>query len=788
MAAEEENDDMASLFEGMVLFDPSEMVGPGHLDQQPSTTAATLDVGPDQPAALPLTAESSPSQPLDENLFSDLTLVSPSQSLELEDIKSNSDPSSISLISRQNSTRKKKRAGLRIGYGRDRDRYHVSDSVIATSTPNDHSHIDTRFTEAEEKKKELADDDDDDEDDDDDDGGGEEEDQEPYSSSTISAAQDRDSSSDTTSHGIHSNDTPEQTANLASSGVGEDATTGQLDVSKSHDPVEFRFQQLRILISNKLKEAHETVASISSERKESIRMRRKAARSVTQAYAEYKEFEKKLEEACEAEDFEKAERVSESLASTEKEKECLVVALRDAEAHCDAVDSKMQGVLESLIQVEEECASMLQTFAMDTARDADLVLKNAEGLSSKQMQEWDLSAEAIEIKKMELEIEAELVDEARKVLNDSIEQFVEDDRRERDFLCRKKEGLTEELKKLLALVKEKEEEIAENDSLIEKVDKRIAGAVSRFKEVQTNMDQNYHNLQSGLSELELANESLLEKKKEIDYYASQEESREAKIRDLSRISADEANMFQEFVELRKSLAQLVLKSKEDKVRLSKTEDELSMHVQMLKHGISTARTSLQELSSTKSKIQQEVDSLNQRLVFIDKRVPELEAEKKVAATARNFKEAARLSAEAKALCNEKDEIQTKLEVAELELKKVEEEICQTVDKLQETEVQISSREKELAMARFQRLILIDRASRAERSAALELGDLEEADALLEEAEAADAEARKLQPIYNLKEEELANLPKHFVSAELVSKIQGKQLIELAESVSILGAS
>lgn len=180
--------------------------------------------------------------------------------------------------------------------------------------------------------------------------------------------------------------------------------------------------------------------------------------------------------------------------------------------------------------------------------------------------------------------------------------------------------------------------------------------------------------------------------------------------------------------------------------------------------------------------------MNQRLVFIDKRVPELEAEKKVAATARNFKEAARLSAEAKALCNEKDEIQTKLEVAELELKKVEEEICQTVDKLQETEVQISSREKELAMARFQRLILIDRASRAERSAALELGDLEEADALLEEAEAADAEARKLQPIYNLKEEELANLPKHFVSAELVSKIQGKQLRELAESVSILGAS
>lgn len=364
MAADEENDEMASLFEGMVLFDPSEMVAEESninvgLDQQPST-AATVDVGADRPSALPmqvpLAAESSPSQPLDENLFSDLTLVTPSQSLELEDIKSNSDPSSISLISRQNSTRKKKRASLRIGYGRDRDRYHASDSFIATSSPNDHSHINTRFPEADEKKKEQGEGEEEDDD--------AEEDQEPYSSSMISAAQDRDSSSDTASHGILSNDTPEQTANPASSGVVEDAKTGQLIISKSHDPVEFRFEQLRILISNKLKDAHETVAFISSERKESIRMRRKAARSVTQAYAEYKELEKKLEEACEAEDFEKAERVSESLASTEKEKECLVVALRDAEAHCDAVDSKMRGVLESLIQVEEECASMLQTFAM----------------------------------------------------------------------------------------------------------------------------------------------------------------------------------------------------------------------------------------------------------------------------------------------------------------------------------------------------------------------------------------------------------------------------------------
>ncbi|CAH9086738.1 unnamed protein product [Cuscuta epithymum] len=779
----EENDEMDSLFEGMVLFDPSEMVsgdpdiddvGIGHLDRRGSDIAAVVNVGAAQPAVPPIQvpAQSNHIQPLDENLFSDLTLVSPPRSPEVEDFKSPPGPSSNSVLSRQNSTaRKKKRAGLRIGYGRNR--YYASDSVPTTSPPGDHSKEGKEKGHNEELEKEEED-------------SYAAEEGEEHDSTIISAAHDCDSQK--TSRSIHSNDDAlsHKADSLGSCGVGENVTSEQLNCNKSHKPVELRFEQLKTLISSKLKMANETVASISSEKKESIRKRRKAARNVTQAFGEYKELEKKLDEACEAEDFEKAERVSESLALAEKEKERLTVDLRDAEAQSSAVDSKMQEALDSLIHVEEECASMLQSFALDAICDAELDVTTAEGLSSKQMQEWELSAEAIEIQKMELEIEAELVFEAQKVLKDSIEQYVEDDRRERNILCKKKEVLTEELKQLLALVKAKEEEIAENDSLIEKVDRRIDCVMSSSQEAETSINENYQNLQSRLSELLLENESLLEKKKEIDYYASQEESRKAKIRDLSRISADEANMFTEVVGLRKSLAQFVLKSKEDRVRLSINEDELAIQIQMLQQQISAARTSLQELSSSKSKIQQDIDSSKQRFLLIDKRVPELEAEKKVAAAARNFKEAARLSTEAKELCMEKDRIQTKLEGAELEVKKVEEEICLIVERLKETEAQVSEKERELAMARFQRLILVDRACREERSVALELGDLEEADALLEEAEAAVSEARKLQPIYGF-QEELITLPKHFISAELVSKLQGRQLAELAASVNILAS-
>jgi hypothetical protein len=86
-------------------------------------------------------------------------------------------------------------------------------------------------------------------------------------------------------------------------------------------------------------------------------------------------------------------------------------------------------------------------------------------------------------------------------------------------------------------------------------------------------------------------------------------------------------------------------------------------------------------------------------------------------------------------------LQIDLEKATLELQKLEEDIKDTVNRLQTTEGLILSKEKEAAMTRFQRLLLIAGAATAERFAALEPGDIEETNLLLAEAEAAN-EAKK----------------------------------------------
>lgn len=220
-------------------------------------------------------------------------------------------------------------------------------------------------------------------------------------------------------------------------------------------------------------------------------------------------------------------------------------------------------------------------------------MEKAKLFYEEEMDKWLLSSEALEGKKMELEIESQVVSEAREMLNGTIEHSIDDDRREKEELCERKGKLTDELEKLLALVAEKEKEISENDAKIEAVEKRIAGVVAEFEGAQSNIVENYDRLQYNLSQIDMESKALSMKKEEIDESRSLEEDKGNKIREIGTKCADEAKAYTEVAGLRKGLMLSILKFRDNKLGLMKSEANLSDDVQKLRQEAASARASLQ---------------------------------------------------------------------------------------------------------------------------------------------------------------------------------------------------
>ncbi|KAL6644541.1 hypothetical protein ACP70R_016149 [Stipagrostis hirtigluma subsp. patula] len=771
-----------SLFEGMVLFAPEPAAAAAEEETAPDTVppAAPHDADVAAGAAASQTPAAPP--PLDEDLFSDLTLLAPQEPLSLELQPQGEDrgpalppapapapaqatppATAAAALSRQSSSsslRKKKRA-VRIGYGRSPQPSPAPASSLppasipvapAAATPATISASTSTFPDS-------------------------------LPHPTAPPTPDRYS---------------ERQADVSVNGDEEEAVDPDADSLRAEEDdekedggpgvatvgIEERLALLRSQISGKLESIQQRAAAVAARRRQLAGRRRKAAEEVSSAASRHKDLERELEEACEAEDFERAETISDSLAALEKEKDRLLIALRDAELEYDSVDSELQGVLESRIAAEEEAAALLEQFAKDATEHADSESNQAHEKSLKEIEGWQTSMELLETQKLEMQVETQLILAARSGLEGSIEHLVEDDKREKDMLSKKGETLAEELAGLLELVRLKEAEIAENNARIHEVQERISAVVTRFHGSQSDIDLKLNSLQEAQTKVDLETEALALKKNEIDKFISLTEQKDSELREIIGACSSEAKACQQSVEIRRNLASSILKSREDRIGLLKMEEEILQHIQTLRQQITDARASLQEISSRRAAIQQEMASFKQKLSFIDKRGPELEAEKKVAAAARNFKEAGRIAAEAKTLNAEKEELHSKLEKAATDLELIEKDIVATTDKIQECEGLILIKEKESAMTSYKRLRLDCAAARAELTAATETDDNEEVEILRKEAEAAESKAMELKTCYDLQVEDSEFMSQPVVPIAFITNSTGQHLAEIASSFGL----
>ncbi|KAJ1702570.1 hypothetical protein LUZ63_002349 [Rhynchospora breviuscula] len=778
MESSESTGGEGSLFEGMILFSPS--------DLPPSSAPSAVDPSPPPPRPPIATDASNPqSQPLDEDLFSDLTLQVPTPSPTPSPTQSPSKLASPTPSPSRQLSRKKKRA-VRIGYARDAvaidDEPHLSSSTsfsssaplppifseevtsslpqpptepAETSSTDTNSNLSAQLGDTSQSEREIEQDE--------------------------SAVVDRESG----------NKEEECAVETTSKSGSDDGKVKVKTEEEEGDSIEQKLAVVRAKILKKAELAKQRAVSVMAKRKELALRRRNVGEELNKASAKHKELERELEEACEAEDFERAERISNSLASVENDKNQLLIDLRSTELDYESVESEMKDVLDLHLTAEEEAGSLLQLFAKDAADYADLVKMNAEEKTSNELEVWQASMELLETKKMEVDVESQVILEARSGMESAIDHLVEDDKREKETLTSKGNILAKELADLLELVRLKELEISQNDAQIQEVEKRISNVVSEFHDTQSSIQTRLDNLQVAQSKLDSEGEKLALIKKEIDDFVSISGEKILKLAEIASAASNEAKTCQDLVENRRNLVALIMQHRQDRIHFAELEGKISQEIQSLRQQVADSRANLQEVSSKRGSIQEEIVLLKQRASYIEKRGPELEAEKKVAAAARNFKEAGRVAAEVKALNAEKEQLQIKLEKAASELEKLEGDIKMTEERIQENEGLILLKEKEGAVAGYRRLQLVAAAARAEREAALQAGDAEEAELLFREAEVAESKASELKETYHdllvdkIEKREETQLDSDFVSSTaLIINLSSQHLAQMASSFTL----
>eukprot|EP00898_Chlorokybus_atmophyticus_P005674 jgi/Chlat1/6107/Chrsp40S05688 len=382
--------------------------------------------------------------------------------------------------------------------------------------------------------------------------------------------------------------------------------------------------------------------------------RRAAAEERRRATAQLAELEEQQVKASEAEDFEQADALSSRIAVAEKQ-------LMDADAKSKAADKAADKAVEAAEQsVQDEVAERLAAAA--AASQLILAIEQVDALLRTKAQQQheatdaELSARSSEYEAARREAEAKVraaADEEAELLR-LAEEASGSDAEVRAALQAECNSLQAEADKLRAALEAKLSEIEDRRHKMSDVVKRIAESTEQFAPARRKVEQEKASAQlelraceEQLEELEVARNAASLAAEDAEEAGNSHREFVAAAERLASFAAAEADVKQRHLYVQQAARQ------RDR-QLKQEELDASSEAANLRGRINAAQASLQQTAAHKLKLAAQVASAQQRATAAEKRIPELESEKKLAAAARNFKEAGRLANEAKAVAAERD--------------------------------------------------------------------------------------------------------------------------------------
>ncbi|KAF4036386.1 hypothetical protein GN244_ATG11496 [Phytophthora infestans] len=452
-----------------------------------------------------------------------------------------------------------------------------------------------------------------------------------------------------------------------------------------------------------LRDFHESAVSfreltVKQNEEENRLLDRKAqlAHQLTQYEMDLRDVEAQQHHACEVEDFDKADALNTTINSV---RHCITLTesdVRKVDSELVAFVKAKEKAFANQLKSTRGTLRELEKFREDQESDRTVVRNEYKLYESNQTEQLQFEAERIDTEMHHVSVSLENVVAEKSEIEATIEGQCSAEFAIQAQLMEEKEAVEEEVRELERKLKEKLERVQEIQSSIDTAQRdidtvrgRYSRQLKRIADREEGIKKTKAEVESDGQQLEQQRQDFQEKLKQYAEDITVIGRRIGAVKKEMRAAALLANVL-EVQETRRE--QSMIRKKQQTAELSSLNDAAAV-----------AEQSFTMLSNQHEELEKSMSIHRNAIASAEAMIPRLEQEKKGAAAQRNFKDAARISKDIKALEKDRATAEEMVEVVEMELQDLKERIGKREVEFEEKKKELKEMEKHLELATLQEL-------------------------------------------------------------------------------------
>lgn len=410
------------------------------------------------------------------------------------------------------------------------------------------------------------------------------------------------------------------------------------------------------------------------------------------------------QEAVDAEEYERAEKLNEEIESRNKENSLLDAELQNLQKALESCDADKQHLPSKLIRAHERIIRRLGDLKYMEEKGFEEFMDEIQMRTVSAKERLQDEEERLSRLNNNIILDLKDLENRRGRIQDRIDDQTKSIQEVRDEASSKVLLLDDEIVELRRLLKQKEEERTKAQNVIDQANVKIERVRTKFQRELQHLSQEEESTDQRLKDCENLKNNLSRDRKEFETEQSIiEEEKLARSEVIKAITEQIQESNTRIVKLKRQDQELS-QARRKRKRFQEIEKQELQQVETLRIRQRALDSGVAEAKKRIALLQADCAALRKSISLIDERLPLLERDKNLAVSSRQFKEASAISKEIKELQNKKLENEKKLESTFAQLSTDEESIQEEESRLEELNTNIEEREKEIAIQKIEHLL------------------------------------------------------------------------------------